>query len=66
MFQHANATPEVLHEKFIEMVGNELKVVLAQTNVRIYFTSTHRDDPKAVVRIEMARQASKGTDGESA
>lgn len=60
MFQHANESPELLLERFREMVGNELNVVLAQIDVRIYFTSTHRDDLRAVVLVEMARPPTNG------
>jgi len=59
MFQHANGSRELILKKFREMVGNELNVVLAQIDVRIYFTSTHRDDLRAVLLVEMARAPTK-------
>jgi hypothetical protein len=55
MFQHANGSRELILEKFRQMTGNELNVVLAGIDMRIYFTSTHRDDLRAVLLVEMVR-----------
>ncbi len=64
MFQHANGSRELLLEKFREIVGNELIVILAQVDVRIYFTSTHRDDLKAVLLAALARAPTNETQDE--
>jgi hypothetical protein len=61
MFQHANGSVDRMLTMFIEFAGNELEVVLAQKDNRIYFTKTHVADLKAVIAGE-----SNHSDSESA
>lgn len=49
MFQYTNGSADLMQEMFIELVGNELEVVLAQKNATIYFTKTHIADLKNVI-----------------
>ena len=49
MFQHTNGSKDIMFEMFQELTGNELEVVLAQSDMSIYFTSTHRDDLRTVM-----------------
>jgi hypothetical protein len=39
-------------ESFLAICGNELKIVLAQKDVVMYFTRTHIADLKAVIKSE--------------
>lgn len=52
MFQHANGSRDTLDSPFLTMVGNELKVILAQEETCIYFTKTHVADLQAVVNVD--------------
>lgn len=49
MFQYANGVREQLLELFETMEGNDLKVVLGQRDHTIHFTTTHRQDLRAVL-----------------
>lgn len=51
MFQYANNNKN-LREMFLELTGNELKVVLAQEDTTIYFTETHIADLKKVIEVD--------------
>jgi len=53
MFQHANGSSELMQDMFLQIVGNELVIVLAQQDMAIYFTKTHIADMKAVIEAEM-------------
>lgn len=50
MFQHTNGSKEFLSEMFQELASNELKVIIAQKDMSIYFTATHRADLHSVLR----------------
>ncbi|WP_321336171.1 sacsin N-terminal ATP-binding-like domain-containing protein [uncultured Cohaesibacter sp.] len=54
MFRHANSTRDMMQDMFIDLMGNELDVVLAQTDHTIYFTKTHIADLKKVIEIDDA------------
>jgi hypothetical protein len=53
MFQHANASADRMLTMFLEFAGNELEVVLARKDNRIYFTKTHIADLRAVIQGEI-------------
>ena len=52
MFRHANGSADRALTMFLEFAGNELEVVLAQKDNRIYFTKTHVADLRAVIAGE--------------
>ncbi|WP_209629641.1 hypothetical protein [Methanofollis sp. W23] len=52
MFQHANASRDVMGELFEKMQGNEMEIVLAKKPRKLYFTKTHIADLKAVIASE--------------
>lgn len=52
MFQHANASRDVMRELFENMQGNEMEIVLAKKPRKLYFTNTHIADLKAVIASE--------------
>jgi hypothetical protein len=52
MFQYANGSRDELTAKFVGMYSQRLEVVLAQTDVTIYFTKTHIDDLKKVIEVD--------------
>lgn len=52
MFQYANGTDGMMLDLFLEVEGNELDVILAQTDNTIYFTKTHIADLKAVIETD--------------
>ncbi len=54
MFQHANASADSMQDMFVDLAGNELKVVLAQKETTIYFTRTHIADLRDVIRVDRA------------
>jgi hypothetical protein len=54
MFQHANGSSGSLESTFLTLVGNELSVVLAQSETTIYFTKTHIADLQAVIGVDRA------------
>ena len=62
MFQHANGSSDSIRSLFLEMTNNELKVVLAQKDIGIYFTKIHIADLKAVIQAENLDQS--GTDSD--
>jgi hypothetical protein len=64
MFQHANGSSDLIQDMFVELTSNELEVVLAQTDVTLYFTKTHIGDLKAVIRADSLLQA-EGNEGET-
>jgi hypothetical protein len=49
MFQHTNGSKDILTEIFQELTSNELEVVIAQKDMGIYFTATHRADLLSVL-----------------
>lgn len=57
MFQHANASRPKLKELFAAMQGQHLEVVLAQTNLTIYFTKTHHADLTKVIEVDAKPEA---------
>jgi hypothetical protein len=57
MFQHANGSSVSIRSLFLEMINNELNVVLAQRDMRIYFTKVHIADLKAVIQAENLGQS---------
>ena len=54
MFQHANGSVDSMRNSFINLIGNELQMVLAQKVATIYFTKTHIADLKEVIRVEQS------------
>ena len=52
MFQHTNGSADSMQEMFVNLVGNELEIVLAQNEVTIYFTKIHIADLKEVFRVD--------------
>jgi hypothetical protein len=53
MFRYAlGCSVEVIHDKFADLLGNELDVVLARKDATIYFTKTHIADLKAVIETD--------------
>jgi hypothetical protein len=57
MFQYVNGSTQRLPDAFGELVTNELAVLLAQTDMTIYFTKLHIADLQAVIRVEQAERA---------
>lgn len=57
MFQHTNGLTDRMRDMFAKIEENEqLEVVLAQQNMTVYFTETHRLDLQAVVRVELKEE----------
>ena len=52
MFQYANGSSGDLRNMVTEMAGNEIRVVLAQNPLSIYFTQNHRDDLGEVMKVD--------------
>lgn len=52
MFRHANGSSEYMLDMFVELIGNELEIVLAQENDTVYFTKTHIADLKKVIEVD--------------
>ncbi|MGD9638743.1 MAG: sacsin N-terminal ATP-binding-like domain-containing protein [Alphaproteobacteria bacterium] len=52
MFCHANDSDDLILEMFKEIEGNELEVVLADKDMKIYFTKKHIADIKAVIEAD--------------
>ena len=65
MFQHANGSSGSIRSLFLEMINNELNVVLAQRDMRIYFTKVHIADLKAVIQAENLGQSQTDTHTDS-
>ncbi|MBV5327789.1 MAG: hypothetical protein JZU65_09150 [Chlorobium sp.] len=57
MFKHANGSNDLMREIFGKMEGNELKLVLAQKDITIYFREKHRFDLQEVVRAELKEES---------
>lgn len=57
MFQYVNGSMQTLPEVLRELVTNELAVLLAQTDMTIYFTKLHIADLQEVIRVEHAETA---------
>ena len=49
MYRHANGSAKRMKSLFLDLTGNELKVVLARKNKTVYFTKTHIADLKDVI-----------------
>jgi hypothetical protein len=64
MFQHANGSSDSIRSLFVEMTNNELKVVLAQRDMSIYFTKVHIADLKAVIQAENVNQSGAETESD--
>jgi len=62
MFQHANGSSGSIRSSFLEMPNNELKIVLAQRDMSIYFTKIHIADLKAVIQAENLDQSGADTE----
>jgi hypothetical protein len=52
MFQYAHDSAEMMQKRLVELTENDLKAVLAQKDVTIYFTKTHIADLKAVIEAD--------------
>ena len=62
MFQHTNGSKEFLSEMFQELASNELEVIIAQKDMGIYFTATHRADLHSVLRsVNNSEKAQEST-----
>jgi hypothetical protein len=59
MFQHANGSADRMLTTFLEFTGNELEVVLAQKDNKVYFTKTHVADLRAVIQEEIDHSDTK-------
>jgi hypothetical protein len=57
MVRFANGTRELVKDLFVDLVGQELEVVLADENATIYFTQTHIADLTAIVRANDADES---------
>ena len=65
MFKHANGSRDRIREDFVDLTGSELPVVLAKKATTIYFTTTHRDDLKAVIQTEQELSRGEGDGGQN-
>jgi hypothetical protein len=52
MFKFANGSPDNVLQRVMSLAGNELEIVLAGADERIYFTATHVGDLKAVIKVD--------------
>jgi hypothetical protein len=52
MFRHANGSRETLKKRIMQHSENEICMVLAQNDHVIYFTKTHLEDLKAIIKID--------------
>jgi hypothetical protein len=57
MYSHTNGSAEILKDLFLDIKGNELEVIIAQSDETIYFTKTHIADLKAVVDADQAEES---------
>ncbi len=57
MFQYVNGSTQTLRDAFGELVTNELDVLLAQTDMTIYFTKLHIADLQEVIRVDQSAKA---------
>jgi hypothetical protein len=64
MFQHANGSSASIRSLLLKMTSNELKVVLAQKDMSIYFTKIHIADLKAVIQAENLDHSKTDTEGD--
>ncbi|SHL85582.1 hypothetical protein SAMN05216428_107104 [Nitrosospira sp. Nsp11] len=58
MYRHANASKEEVRERFQELTGNEMEIVLGQKELTIYFSKIHVIDMKAVLVAEGGQRTS--------
>ncbi len=49
MFQHAHGSRDMMLDMFLDMSGQELDVILAQKDFKVYFTLTHLVDVRALI-----------------
>lgn len=54
MFDYANGSKDILMEMFAELSENRLEVILAQSDMTVYFTKTHIADLKSVLASEQS------------
>jgi hypothetical protein len=52
MFQRANGSSDSIRSLFLTMTGNEMDVVLAQTDMTIYFTKIHIADLNTLIQAD--------------
>ena len=52
MYMHANGSEKTMKERFCDLDGNELEVVLANEDNTIYFTRTHIADLEVIIEAE--------------
>lgn len=64
MFQYANGSADRMLELIAGLTGNELAIVLARKDATVYFTTTHRDDLKAVIQAEQEQSRGDGAGGQ--
>jgi hypothetical protein len=62
MYQHANSSTDSMESDFVDLGTNELSVVLAQTDLMVYFTKTHTIDLKEVIRVDRADSGQSDTE----
>jgi hypothetical protein len=52
MFLYANGSSKCMKSNFLEMTGNELRLMLAHKDLTIYFTKMHAADLRAVIESD--------------
>lgn len=52
MFRHANGSKDIMKTILLDLMGERLEVILAQTDRTVYFTQTHLADLKSAIRAE--------------
>jgi hypothetical protein len=66
MFQHANASRNLLQELFVGMANQRLEVILAQESATIYFTKTHIADLRQIIDVDSSRTMHSNNGGDGA
>jgi len=65
MFQHTNGSKDILTEIFQKLTSNELEVVIAQKDMSIYFTATHRADLLSVLNaVKYSEETETNSEGQ--
>ena len=52
MFMHANGSEDEMRDRFLDLDGSELELMLAEQPVTVYFTEPHVADLRVVVEVE--------------
>lgn len=56
MYRYANGCKEIICDMVENLGGNELEVILAQRDMKIYLSTVHVIDLKAVLAVEAEDQ----------